>query len=130
MRETYGPGYTWEALKKELQDNYSEASVMSNQELVKLFMGGLSSAMGQGVLQYLGSSTMQTVSDKGKERDSDEVGRPEDRYNLAQVCQAAGEVSENAQRMLLYKWGSSSSHGPKRGSTEDITLPHLFCADS
>ena len=170
--ETFDDKYTWEEYKKELLNNYPEASaaergtparirqivrdadnielgdtiklytyrraflseanklrkppaVMSNRELVELFMGGLSMPMGQAILQYLGSASSPTkreesigVSLKGKETRPVEQRRPEDRYDLEDVCQAAGEVSENAQGMLSYKWGPLvPSHGQKRGTT-------------
>ena len=160
--ESYGDGYTWDEFKKELLDNYPEASaaergtparirqivrdadsielgdtvklyayrraflaeanklkkppvVMSNRELVELFMGGLSLTMGQAILQYLGTTTKK-VAEKGLESKDDGKRRPEDRYDLDEVCQAAGEVTENAQGMLSYKWGSSPSQGSKRGA--------------
>lgn len=86
---------------------------MSNRELVELFMGGLSLTLGQAVLQYLGGN--RKPSGKGKEsigRESER--RPEDRYDLEEVCKAAGEVSENAQGMLSYRW--TTNQGSKRGS--------------
>src|SRR6202789_3606774 len=135
--KSYGDGYTWDEFKKELLDNYPEASaaeqgtpakirqivrdadsielgdtvklyayrraflaeanklkkppvVMSNRELVELFMGGLSLAMGQAILQYLGTTTKK-VAEKGKESKDDGKHRPEDRYD--EVCRAAGEVT-------------------------------------
>lgn len=166
--DTYAEGCTWEAFKKEVLENYPEASaaergtparirqivkdaegiemgettklytyrraflaeasklkkpptVMSNRELVELFMGGLSWGLGQAVLQYLGGS--RKSSKKGKETVGDESERrPEDRYDLEEVCRAAGEVSENAQGMLSYKW--ASDQGPKRGSALVQTSTH------
>jgi hypothetical protein len=52
--------------------------VMSNQELVELFMRGLSMSMGRAVLQYLGGSAKMKALDKGKEREDEvleETGR-------------------------------------------------------
>ena len=46
----------------------------------------------------------------------EDLRRPEDWYDLDEVCQAAGEVSENAQGMLSYKRGLTNQ-GPKRGSS-------------
>jgi hypothetical protein len=54
--------------------------------------------------------------EKGKEAKPKERRRPEDRYNLEDVCCAASEVTENAQGMMSYKW-SSSSQGTKKGSS-------------
>lgn len=164
--ETFDDGYSWAEFKKELLDNYPEASaaergtparirqivreadkielgdtaklytyrraflaeakklqkspaVMSNRELVELFMGGLSMSMGQAILQYLGN-----ISTKGKETRVPEQRRPEDRYDLEEVCRAAGEVSENAQGMLSYNWGSLTTvHSQKRGTTLVQTTP-------
>lgn len=89
--------------------------VMSNRELVELFMGGLSVNMGHAILQHLGNNARK---DSGKENETKTVGirRPEDRYDLGEVCRAAGEASENAQGMLSYKWGSINS-GTRKGST-------------
>ena len=167
--ETYNDGYTWAEFKKELLDNYPEASaaergtparirqivrdadnlelgdaislyayrraflaeasklkkppmVMSNRELVELFMGGLSMSMGQAILQHLGGSTRTKASEKPEATegvtDTVEARRPEDRYDLDEVCRAAGEVSENAQGMLSYKWGPTvSGQGQKKGSS-------------
>ena len=160
--DTYGKGHTWEEFKKEILENYPEASaaergtparirqivreaegielgdatklyayrraflseanklrrppaVMSNRELVELFMGGLSLTLGQAVLQYLGGLKREQRGEKEKESDLGFARRPEDRYDLEEVCRAAGEVSENAQGMLSYRW--AANQGPKRGSS-------------
>jgi hypothetical protein len=163
--ETYGDGYTWEDFKKEILENYPEASaaergtparirqivkeadgielgdttklyayrraflseanklkkapaVMSNRELVELFMGGFALSLGQAVLQYLGSTKkIAENKDKGNQSSStqDAGRRPEDKYDLEEVCKAAGEVCENAQGMLSYRWAPASL--PKRGSS-------------
>ena len=91
-------------------------AVMSNRELVELFMGSLSLQMGQLVLQFLGGAMKKKTLDKEKEAKSEDQRRPEDQYELEEVCRAAGEVSENPQGMLSYKWGSTSP-GLKRGSS-------------
>src|SRR5277367_5148594 len=99
--------------------------VMSNRELVELFMGGLSMSMGQAILQHLGGSARTKASEKaetteitGEVKETVEARRPEDCYDLDEVCRAAGEVSENAQGMLSYKWGPTvSGQGQKKGST-------------
>lgn len=93
-------------------------AVMSNRELVELFMGGLSMNMGQAILQYLGSATRKKVaeSEKGKETKADGARRPEDRHDLEEVCRAAGEVAENAEGMMSYKWGTPQET-TKRGSS-------------
>ena len=82
-------------------------------------------SMGQAILQYLGNVNSPTkreeltgVSLKGKETTPIEQRRPEDCYDLEDVCRAAGEVSENAQGMLSYKWGPLVPNpGQKRGAT-------------
>ena len=167
--------YTWDEFKKELLDNYPEASaaergmpariwqivweadnikledtvklysywraflaeanklmkppvVMSNRELVELFMGGLSLTMGQAALQFLGGSAKKKVAEKGKEAKVKDLRRPEDWYHLDEVCRAAGEISENAQGMLSYKWGSMSQ-GPKKGSSlVQVEIPRRWSA--
>ena len=123
--EAFIKGYTWDEFKKELLDNYPEASaaergipariwqivweannvelgdtvklysyqwaflaeanklmkppaVMSNRELVELFMGRLSLTMGQVVLQFLGGSAKKKVIEKGKKTKVEDLRRPED----------------------------------------------------
>ena len=60
-------------------------AVMSNRELVELFMGGLSLTMGQAVLQFLGGSAKRVV-EKRKETKVKDLRRPEDWYELDEVC--------------------------------------------
>ena len=67
--------------------------VMSNRELVELFIRCLSESFASALLQFLG----QKASFKGKEN---EARRPEDKYLLDDVCDAAVEVSENSQCMF------------------------------
>jgi hypothetical protein len=162
--ETFGKGYSWADFKKEILENYPEASaaergtparirqivreadsidlgdttrlyayrraflaeanklrkapqVMSNRELVELFMSGFSTPMGQAILQYLGSNGKalnKSKNAKEKEAEAKGVRRPEDKYDLEEVCSAATEVSENAQGMMSYKWGTAPQ-GSKRG---------------
>jgi hypothetical protein len=108
------------AFQAEANKLLKKPAVMSNRELVELFMGGLSPLFGQAVLQYLGGTPAKRVpekkvqekpkegedkgktiegSDKGNE--PEEVRRPEDKHDLDEVCRAAREVSENAQGILL-----------------------------
>ena len=107
--------YWWEFLV-EANKLMKPPAVMSNRELVELFMGGLSLTIGQAVLQFFGGSAKKKVAEKGKETKVKDLRRPEDWYDLDEVCRAAGEVSKNAQGMLSYKWGSTSQ-GPKKGSS-------------
>src|SRR5271156_2623608 len=87
-----------------------------NRELVELFFGTLSESMVQAVLQYLGNnsknSKLMENKDKGKARatvssslavpedNSSITRRPEDRYDIEEVCKAAIQVSINAQGMF------------------------------
>src|SRR5277367_149697 len=91
-------------------------AAISNRELVKLFFGTLSELMVQAVLQYLGNNSKNSKltedKDKGKARaavaslsvvledNSYITRRPEDRYDIEEVCKAAIQVSINAQGMF------------------------------
>jgi len=94
-------------------------AVMSNRELVELFMGRLASDMAQMVFHRLSSlATSEIIKTMKAEKKGDEPNarvdkkegeevvvpknkvlqkRPEDRHDLAQVCEAAVAVSENHQ---------------------------------
>ena len=111
----------WRAFLAEANKLMKPPAVMSNRELVELFMGGLSLTMGQAVLQFLGGSAKKRLTEKGKEAKVKDLRRPEDRYDLDEVCQAAGEVFKNVQGMLLYKWGSTSQGLKKRSSLVQVT---------
>ena len=79
---------------------------MANRELVELFFGSLSPSFTAAVLQFLGNKAEQypnssivppsTVTKTGLSR------RPEDRYDLEEVCKAAIQVSENSQGMYSF----------------------------
>ena len=72
-----------------------EPPAMSNRELVELFISCLSDHLASAVLQFLGSnSTAKVVSSTGLPK------RPEDKYELDDVCNAALQVSENSQGMF------------------------------
>ena len=88
--------------------------IMSNRELVELFIGCLSEAMASAVLQYLGNKSPSTG-----DPESDRIARrPEDKYDLQAVCKAAIEVLENSQGMFeLLKKNSSS-----RSNDRDVFL--------
>ena len=91
-------------------------AAISNRELVELFFGTLSESMVQAVLQYLGnnSKNSKSIENKGKEKASVEASsssevpvdnscmtrRPEDRFDIEEVCKAAIQVSINAQGMF------------------------------
>jgi hypothetical protein len=81
-----------------------EPAAMANRELVELFIGCLSDAFASAVLQYLGnqSDSKLTVDSKGKGilgGGNVLTRRPEDKYDLEDVCKAALQVSENSQGM-------------------------------
>jgi len=75
-------------------------AVMSNRELVELFISGLSGPLVQALLQHLGGVHRNTGKHKEEEDPEDIRHRPEDRYKLEDVCEAAIRVSENAQGLL------------------------------
>ena len=77
--------YQW-AFLAEANKLMKQPAVMSNQELVELFMGSLSLTMRQSVLQFLGGSTKKKILEKGKEAKVEDLRRPEDWYDLGEVC--------------------------------------------
>ena len=72
----------WQAFLAEANKLMKPPAVMSNRELVELFMGSLSLTMGQAVLQFLGGSAKKKVVEKGKEAKVEDLRRPEDQYDL------------------------------------------------
>jgi hypothetical protein len=72
-------------------------AAMSNRELVELFIGSLSEQMATAVLQFLGNKT-------SREKEGTDGGklnrRPEDKYDIDEVCKAAILVSEGSQGMF------------------------------
>jgi hypothetical protein len=94
-------------------------AVMSNRELVELFISGLSEQMANTLLQYLGSSRKPDENPKNKESEKGINRRPEDRYDLDEVCKAAIQVSSNAQGMLQL----SGRYGTdKKSSRREMTM--------
>lgn len=90
-------------------------AAMSNRELVELFLGCLSDQMASAVLQFLGNFvSLSKPKEIGKGVvpgvaegsagtemvPSRALRRPEDRYDLDEVCRAAIQVSENSQGMF------------------------------
>ena len=76
---------------------------MSNRELVELFLGTLSPPLAREVIQYLGNKAemrQQVVAPTLLGGTTQAVKRPEDRYDLDDVCKAAIQVSENSQGMF------------------------------
>jgi hypothetical protein len=97
-------------------------AVMSNRELVELFMSGLSQNLAQAVLQYLGTQPKALLEDlaKGKGKKSDLERRPEDRYDFNDICKAAVQVSENAQGMFRL-----SSDKPENNKPRSLTMVQM-----
>src|SRR5882757_6488777 len=75
------------AFLSEAKKSMRAPAAMSNRELVELFLWTLSEKMRLAVWNFLGSRG----GAKSKQR------RPEDQYDLREVCRAAVIVSENAQ---------------------------------
>ena len=80
-------------------------AVMGNRELVELFIGCLSEPLASAVLQYLGNKPpgAQSASARSKASESSVsvvARRPEDKYDLEDICKAALQVSENSQGMF------------------------------
>jgi hypothetical protein len=73
-------------------------AAMANRELVELFLGSLSEQMAAAVLQYLGNKV-----ENGRQSTSpistnlNPPRRPEDKYDLDEVCKAAVQMSESSQ---------------------------------
>ena len=87
---------------------------MANRELVELFIGCLSESFASAVLQLLGN---KIPSEKAiaKECESGVARRPEDRYDLDEVCKAAIQVSENSQGMFSLMRKESLLDSGERG---------------
>ena len=99
-------------------------AAMANRELVELFIGCLSDSLASAVLQFLGNNspsakTKGGLSGKGKGVDvateSSVERRPEDKYDLEDVCKAAIQVSENSQGMFSLMKKESSLSSDERG---------------
>jgi len=72
-------------------------AAMANRELVEMFIGCLTDSFASAVLQYLGNQP--SSSGKGILSNNPPSRRPEDKYDLEEVCKAALQVSENSQGM-------------------------------
>lgn len=98
-------------------------AAMANRELVELFIGCLTDAFASAVLQFLGHkmNVKGDSSSSGREAimDKDAIGplarRPEDRYDLDDVCKAAIQVSENSQGMFSLMRKESAARTEDRG---------------
>lgn len=74
-------------------------AAMANRELVELFIGCLSEALASAVLQHLGRYETEARA-KEKATSVAVTRRPEDKYDLEDICKAAIQVSENSQGMF------------------------------
>jgi hypothetical protein len=94
-----------------------EPPAMSNRELVELFIGTLSPPFATAVIQFLGNK-METVHQARVAAGvSQTPRRPEDRYDLEDVCKAAIQVSENSQGMFhLMKTGVEKTETRRESS--------------
>jgi hypothetical protein len=107
-------------------------AAMSNRELVELFLGCLSESMASAILQFLGNT-----KDWSKSRTKAAVGeielaasntnskasrRPEDRYDLDEVCKAAIQVSESSQGMFYLMNKSTYETTSTTGEREIMML--------
>ena len=91
-------------------------AAMANRELVELFIGCLSETLASAVLQFLGNRIPSKPSERTREQQEETpvetaVRRPEDKYDLEDVCKAAIQVSETSQGVfdLMKKKPSSKS---------------------
>ena len=90
---------------------------MANRELVELFIGALSPQFATAVIQFLenkidAAHQAAVITGIGKT-----PRRPEDKYDLEEVCKAASQVSENSQGMFhLMKSGVDQAEGRKESS--------------
>jgi hypothetical protein len=75
-------------------------AAMSNRELVELFIGSLSETMAAAVLQFLGNKAEAGKLKAAEAACSKTTRRPEDKYDLDDVCKAAIQVSESSQGMF------------------------------
>ena len=100
-------------------------AVMSNRELVELFVGRLSAGMGSLVLQHLANSGEKESTKVEKSENSQGLSdkltrRPEDRFDLEQVWKAAVAVSENYRG--IFHWTDKAAVKAPAGEREDLTL--------
>lgn len=100
----------------------TDPPAMSNREMVELFIGTLSQPFGQAVIQFLGNrmdAIHQAALAAGV---SKTPRRPEDRYDLEDVCKAAIQVSDNSQGMYyLMKSGGEKAEGRRENSFNQYT---------
>ena len=127
-------------------------AAMSNRELVELFIGCLSESMASAVLQYLSHNPSGKVqeqgvnskkdSEKGKQRSTETsiegntspaemqvestlVRRPEDRYDLEDICDAAVHVSKTSQGMFNLMGKVRGNSSADRGVFMNQPVPEM-----
>lgn len=90
---------------------------MSNREMVELFIGTLSPPFATAVIQFLGNK-MEAIHQAALSAGvSQTPRRPEDKYDLEEVCKAAIQVSDNSHGMYhLMKSGIEKAEGRKESS--------------
>jgi len=92
-------------------------AAMSNREMVEMFIGTLSPPFGTAVIQFLGNKIETAQNTTVETGVSKTPRRPEDRYDLEEVCKAAIQVSENSQGMFhLMKSGIERTEGRKESN--------------
>ena len=93
-------------------------AAMSNRELVELFLGCLSESFASALLQFLGNKMPSVKEETPNENRTAEISparRPEDRYDLEEVCKAAIQVSENSQGMFSLMRRDAMLNSGERG---------------
>jgi len=92
-------------------------AAMANRELVEMFIGTLSPPFGTAVIQFLGNKIEAAQTAAVETGVSRTPKRPEDRYELEEVCKAAIQVSENSQGMFhLMKSGPEKAESRKESN--------------
>ena len=105
--------HLWQRQKKLTQ----APAAMSNREMVEMFIGTLSPPFGTAVIQFLGNKIEAAQTAAVETGVSRTPKRPEDRYDLEEVCKAAIQVSENSQGMFhLMKSGPERAEGRKESN--------------
>jgi hypothetical protein len=91
------------AFMAEAKKLQKDPEVMANRELVELFISCFTDSLASAVLQYLNHNPPKPKAKTGNSNNPNEkkeTRRPEDKYDLEDVCRAALQVSENSQGMF------------------------------
>lgn len=95
----------------------TDPPAMSNREMVELFIGTLSPPFASAVIQFLGNRMEAKHQAALAAGVSKTPRRPEDRYDLEEVCKAAIQVSDNSQGMYhLMKSGTEKAEVKRESS--------------